>query len=451
MMLVIVENFFIELNFFLEKQKKTYIIFMMENCDIKIMLVEDSPVDARLLQRFVEDLGYQFCGVTSSGEEAVILAVEKRPHCILMDIELEDDFSGIDAAREIRKEIPVPIIYSTSHSDPITLDQINIIDAYGFLIKPVKKEYLAVAITMALKRREFEQKIEASELRYRILLDGTGDIIFSLDEELNFLGANKSIQKVLNIPLRKIKDYHFIDLLYSGIEKPVEAIEFVKNKVLELKKTGVPVNFKAIFTSHVTDEPKELNVQLERIFVNNRHEIIGKATRVVDDALMKHISFERQSWTIGNYLVTAEEITYRLTRNINKYLDSEKVNFLRIGLREILFNSIEHGNLAITYDEKTKAQTENKYFKLLKSRQNDSLYCNKVITIDYSVSEEKVVYHVTDQGEGFDLTIFHNQDENIRSELSHGRGIMMANEAFDEVNYHGNGNEVELIKYFNND
>ena len=48
------------------------------------------------------------------------------------------------------------------------------------------------------------------------------------------------------------------------------------------------------------------------------------------------------SYLIGNYIYIVGEIAYRLTRNLKKYLAGSEVNILRIALREMIFNAIEH-------------------------------------------------------------------------------------------------------------
>ena len=76
----------------------------------------------------------------------------------------------------------------------------------------------------------------------------------------------------------------------------------------------------------------------------------------------------------------------------------------------------------------------------------------KGIKIKYSVSKEKVMYIVADEGAGFNFENYMDGTSENPNEsfLSHGRGIMMTKNAFDEITYSHKGNHVMLIKKFGN-
>jgi CheY-like chemotaxis protein len=86
-----------------------------------ILIVEDEVIVATDLSRKLERLGYEVCGTAMEGEEAVALASSLRPHLVLMDIRLEGSMDGIEAARAICRNLDVPIVYLTAHSDTATL------------------------------------------------------------------------------------------------------------------------------------------------------------------------------------------------------------------------------------------------------------------------------------------------------------------------------------------
>ena len=137
-------------------------------------------------------------------------------------------------------------------------------------------------------------------------------------------------------------------------------------------------------------------------------------------------------------------------RNVERYYDPKKINILRIALREIILNSIEHGNLNISYSGKTDAIENGNYFEFISERQNDPRFRDKKILIEYALTPREVSYTIRDDGNGFDHISMRGNalidaNENL---LAHGRGIAMTVNAFDEVLYNEKGNEVKLIKYF---
>jgi two-component system, sensor histidine kinase LadS len=297
---------------------------------------------------------------------------------------------------------------------------------------------------------EANKRITISEEKYRILVEGSNDIIFSLDKDFKFLTVNNTITAHLNIKPYDIKSKYFLDLIHEGSETVSMLKQVVQEKLQLFAVDKKPISFKTDFKVLFTSEPKEMRVNLEYINIEGRNEIIGKATRVEDDTLLKYLESEKQCLTIENYFTTAEDISHRITRNLAKYMDQKEVYILRIGLREIIINAVEHGNLDISFEEKTKLMESKKYFEFIAERQQDPKYKNRHIKIEYSIDSQKAVYQVTDEGDGFNHEkIIKDESVKVNEEmLAHGRGITMAKNYFDEIFYNNKGNQATLIKYF---
>ena len=291
-----------------------------------------------------------------------------------------------------------------------------------------------------------------SEEKYRRLVEGTQDIIFSLDQDWNFISANKAITAELKIDTDTIAGKSFLDILYSDQKEQYVTKRLMIEKLEDFKRTKKPVQFRTQFKSPISTEPKELLLSLEYINIEGKDEILGKASHIIEDSLMKYFLEENQKYAIGNYLITAEEITHRITRNLKKYMDSSTLKLLRISLREIIINAIEHGNLEISFEEKSNAMMEDNYFETVRSRQMKPDLGKRKVLIDYSLNSDRVCYTVTDEGPGFDHREFLEKNSDFMNALllSHGRGISMTVNTFDEVVFNEKGNSVNLIKYFNN-
>lgn len=292
--------------------------------------------------------------------------------------------------------------------------------------------------------------IALSEEKYRLLVDGSQDVIFSLDEDFKFLSANKAMKSVFALDPDKIKGISFFDILYEGYEKPI-ARHLVREQVDKFIKEKKPVQFKIDFKIPYISEPHEMMLKLEYVNIVGKNEILGKISGIIEDALLKYFVMERQNFKIGNYLFTAEEISHRLTRNLAKHIDQKEINMIRIALREIIVNAIEHGNLGISFEEKSNAVMMNKYFEIISQRQNDPLYRHKTVDIKYQMNEDQVAYQIVDEGSGFDYTkILNHQtvDHSNAEMLGHGRGIAIAKNIFDRIIFSSKGNKVTLVKSF---
>jgi len=88
-----------------------------------ILIVEDEKIIALDLQRRLERFGYSVVGMASDGAEAISLAISRSPDIILMDIMLAGSMDGIDAAKHIRAQLGIPVIFLTAYADEKTLER----------------------------------------------------------------------------------------------------------------------------------------------------------------------------------------------------------------------------------------------------------------------------------------------------------------------------------------
>lgn len=295
---------------------------------------------------------------------------------------------------------------------------------------------------------ETRVKYGISQEKYRLLVEGSSDIIFSLDEKFRFITANRRMRELVRLDDRALGMKTLFDVLHETDQRSV-TIQFIQNKMEQFIADKKPINMKLDFRTPYGNEPTSLQVRLEYINIEGRNEIFGRGTGVSEDMLSQYLEDERQHYRIGNLLLVADDLSFRLTRNLERFIDKRELNLLRMALREIIINAIEHGNLAITFDEKTRETLEGDYFTYLNRRQKDPRYRDRTVDIQYQVDAERAEYTVTDEGSGFDYGKFLRDEVDVNeSMLPHGRGITLAKNVFDEIRYNEQGNIVTLVKWF---
>jgi putative two-component system response regulator len=131
----------------------------------KVMVVEDERIVARDLARQLTDLGYDVVATAYSGEEAVQKAGELHPDLVLMDIVLAGKMDGIKAAEKIAALFGTPVVYLTSYADDKTFGRAKLTGPSGYILKPVEKKQLHVAIELALHRRGIELNLQKNHAR----------------------------------------------------------------------------------------------------------------------------------------------------------------------------------------------------------------------------------------------------------------------------------------------
>lgn len=129
--------------------------------------------------------------------------------------------------------------------------------------------------------------------------------------------------------------------------------------------------------------------------------------------------------------------------NTNRVSAEDRYN-LQMTLMELLTNALEHGNLNITYEEKTAHLMQGKdILSLYQQKSSEEPYKNRRIRIAYSIGRSKSVFHIKDDGDGFDWRSYLEKTETDSQEL-HGRGIMLSKELVQRVSYNEKGNEVSF-------
>ena len=113
------------------------------------MIVEDEVIVGLEIQHYLENLGYEVIDNVTSGEEAITKAAELVPDLILMDIRLEEEVDGIEAACQIRAQREVPIVFLTAYGDHETLDRAHKASPGGYLLKPFDSRSLHMTIEIA--------------------------------------------------------------------------------------------------------------------------------------------------------------------------------------------------------------------------------------------------------------------------------------------------------------
>lgn len=120
-----------------------------------------------------------------------------------------------------------------------------------------------------------------------------------------------------------------------------------------------------------------------------------------------------------------------------------------VGLYELMANAIEHGNLKISYPEKTELVKSGKYQSEIKRRQALLENKDKVASIEFERHADYVQYTISDAGEGFNFPPFLEFSVE-RAMDNHGRGILIAKKlSFDELVYIDNGSTVIGRIYLN--
>jgi len=139
----------------------------------KILIVEDERIISEDIKKRLQKLGYSVPSIARSGEEAVHKARVLNPDLVLMDIVLEGEMDGIEAAAHIKSLCEIPIVYLTAYADQKTLERAKITEPYGYILKPFDDRDLHITIDIGLHKHRMERQLRETEERLRKTLEDT--------------------------------------------------------------------------------------------------------------------------------------------------------------------------------------------------------------------------------------------------------------------------------------
>jgi PAS domain S-box-containing protein len=172
--------------------------------------------------------------VASSGEEAIKMALEKKPDIVILDIVLKGNLDGIDAAQEIKNVLNIPIIYLTAFADENTMDRAMSTEPKNYILKPFDDNELRFALEMSVYRNKIENQLKKTQNYLELITENMLDIVGQLDTKGVFLYVSPSIKKLLGYETSQIVGNSIFEFVHP------EDLEMTLNCFNKCLETGKP-------------------------------------------------------------------------------------------------------------------------------------------------------------------------------------------------------------------
>ena len=115
---------------------------------LRVLIVDDETLARERLRSLLAEIGtFEIAGEATNGEEALQLAVDLSPDVVLLDVRMPG-IDGIEAARQMNSLLEPPAVIFTTAFDEYAVNAFDA-QAVGYLLKPIRKEKLAAALTQA--------------------------------------------------------------------------------------------------------------------------------------------------------------------------------------------------------------------------------------------------------------------------------------------------------------
>jgi two-component system, response regulator PdtaR len=117
----------------------------------RVLIAEDETIVRLDLRGLLSSRGFEVVGEARNGIEVVERARELEPDLVLLDVKMPE-LDGIEAARRILAERPVPIVLVTAYDEEALVERAVDAGVFGYLTKPFREQDLLPAIRTALAR-----------------------------------------------------------------------------------------------------------------------------------------------------------------------------------------------------------------------------------------------------------------------------------------------------------
>ncbi|MCC6416857.1 MAG: response regulator [Gemmataceae bacterium] len=191
---------------------------------LRIAVADDEPDMRDYFRKILPRLGHQVVAVAENGRDLIEQCRTATPDLVLTDIKMPE-MDGIDAARSIYAERPVPVVLVSAYHDSDLIARAEADHVMGYLVKPIKQADLEPVMALAIRRFEqFEMlRQEAADLRQaladRKLIERAKGVLMKrtrLDEHEAF----RRMQKLASQKSRKLRDIAEMILISEEAVEP---------------------------------------------------------------------------------------------------------------------------------------------------------------------------------------------------------------------------------------
>ena len=308
----------------------------MEEHKAKILVVEDESIVAFDLKRMLLNLNYDVLDIVTSGEKAIKKAVEEKPDLIIMDVMLNGPITGIEAVARIKGVMNVPIIYLTAYADTETLKSAKLTEPYGYILKPFEEKVLMSTIEMAIYKNKMEEKLIASEKKYRLLAKELEDLNEKKDQFYSIISFNLRDPLDSVIGFSEILKNEYKELSPEDIQLYISSLYVSGKQIYSLLNNLI--QFSRIQIKDIDFNPVCLNL---RKIVEDNSDVLKN---MADKKSVKIINYVNKEISVDADANMLNSIFYNLLVNAIKY--SYKNGYIEVSA------SKDKNNIKISIEDK---------------------------------------------------------------------------------------------------
>lgn len=198
---------------------------------MRILLVEDSSVDARLVSGLLKNSAQAIEWTHARNlKEALSELAQFEVDVVLLDLNLGDS-SGFETFDRVKRAAPGSAILVLSGSDDEELASRTVREGgQDYLVKgSFDGKLLLRAIRYAVERKASEEALRNSEATARAIFENALDAIVIFDESGRFVEANQAAAALLALPLSNLIGRRFQEFAGEGFDGEMERMRIARS------------------------------------------------------------------------------------------------------------------------------------------------------------------------------------------------------------------------------
>lgn len=336
---------------------------------IQILLVEDNPGDAKLVEIFLREstsIDFDLIHATRLSEGLNHVQQGKRFDIMLLDLSLPDS-SGFDTLTKAISGVPhsVSIVVLTGLDDESVGVKAVKMGAQDYLVKgQIDTSSLTRSVLHAIERRRMQMKVEESQKRFRHVFEDSQDAIYITTPDGLFSEFNQSLLKMFGYSREE-----FTQITNNSLFNDEETLNAFNQ---ELDRTGAVKDFEArlkrkngslldcLVTStawrSVDDELTGFHGMIRDITIRKKTQELEKAKQVAErSAMLKGQFLDNMSHEIRTPMNVVIGMTHLLEHTPLTHKQQEYIRALKLSADNLLklinsildFSKIEAGKLEL--------------------------------------------------------------------------------------------------------
>ncbi|MGK0185654.1 MAG: PAS domain S-box-containing protein [Verrucomicrobiales bacterium] len=276
----------------------------------RILVVDDERIVAEDISECLLGMDCEVVDTAISGMQAIELAHRYRPDLIMMDITLQGEMDGIEAATKIREQLGISCVFLTAYSDAAFLDRAKQVQPAGYIVKPFDESGIRAAVEIGLYKVATERALSESQGWFQTTLMSIGDGVIATDDRGCVKFLNAAAEVILGLNTKQVAG-HPLHSVFPVLDE--QTVAQVENQVYEALRTGQnsPGNRQIVFKRHDGQAvPIEESSTLIR---DNTGQLLGAALVLRD--ITERRKAERE---LQNYQLHLEDLVNQRTEKIQQ-------------------------------------------------------------------------------------------------------------------------------------